>query len=107
MLILYIESKLGLHEVRVLSDEGTGFAHIAVVRLAFFTVFVVNICCDALVYGHVLLWKIVVVFVIAVEMAHFPLEYLCTHIAFCSAYGQIDVIVMEAYRFWNGKFIFK
>ena len=56
---------------------------------AFFTVFVVDICCDTLVYGHVLLWKIVVVFVIAVEMAHFPLEYLCTHIAFCSAYGQI------------------
>ena len=107
MLILYIESKLGLHEVRVLSDEGTGFTHIAVVCFTFFAVFVVDICCDALVYGHVLLWQIVVVFVIAVEMAHFPLEYLCTHIAFCSADGQIDVIVMEAYRFWNGKFIFK
>ena len=62
VLILYIESKLGLHEVRVLSDEGTGFTHIAVVCFTFFAVFVVNICCDTLVYGHVLLWQIVVVF---------------------------------------------
>ena len=26
---------------------------------------------------------------------HFPLEYLCTHIAFCSADGQIDVIAVS------------